>query len=262
MDRSIERLAPIALTAVAWALSGCVGSPELVLDGGLYAPRLDGALALSNTTLTSLDEVDLDTDLDLGDSDAGPFARAEIDLGGIDLTAWGFATSASGDGKVTADFGNISSGSQVTSELDLTLAQGRVLFDVLERGGFELGAGLAAQWIDTSLAVTETTFGLAESVDLAQAVPLLAARAGFDLGKLGLLPLAIELSAAGIQASFADIEGTILDLEALARLDFGTLGLFAGWRYLLIEIDGMSSGQDFAGDVTLEGFVAGLTLRF
>ncbi len=46
------------------------------------------------------------------------------------------------------------------------------------------------------------------------------------------------------------------------RWRIGVFGLFAGWRHLLVQLDGESDGQAFDGDVTLSGAVAGLTLRF
>lgn len=243
--------------------AGCLGgNASFTVDAGVHLPSIDGSLGLSNTTLTDLDEIDLSSQLSLDDADVAPLPRAELDFGFLDLAAWGFTTEASGRGTATADFGDITAGSDVESELALSMVQLRVLGDVIDSGPFQLGVGLAAQWVDVQLDVHEVVFGLDESIDVQQAVPLLAARATFDLGALDLVPLSFELSAAGVKLSYADIDGALLDVEALVRWRFGLFGLFAGWRHLLVQIDGEASGQAFDGDVTLSGVVAGLTLRF
>lgn len=243
-------------------LPGCFTGPTLLLDAGLYLPALEGDVALANTTLAGGDDIDLTSELDLDDTDATILPRAELDFGPLDLTAWGFTTQSSGSGTATADFGGISAGSDVTSDLDLTLAQARVLFDLVDVGGFELGVGAAAQWVDLDLEVEEIVFGLVESVEVQQAVPLLAARAGFDLEPLTTLPLAVELGVSGLALDVGDLRGTYLDLEALVRAHWSFFGLFAGWRRLQVEFEGESSGQEFDGDVVLEGMVIGATLRF
>ncbi len=241
-------------------LCACNG-PTIDFDGGLHLPHLDGTIALSNTTLTSIDEIDLATDLDLDSTDAAPWLHGEVEHGSVRLTAWGFHTEASGAGTVTADFGGITAGSAVTSDLDVTLAQGRALFDLVELFGLELGGGLAVQWIDVSLDVDEPTFGLSEEVDVRQPVPLLAARVGHDFEPLLGLPVDAALSVAWIRADVGDLGGGVLDLEALVRARFDRLGLFAGWRTLRVDIDGETDGQEFAGDVDLAGFLFGATLR-
>ena len=197
----------------ALGATGCLGNnASLTFDAGVHLPTIDGSLGLSNTTLTDLDEIDLSSELSLDDADVAPLPRAEVDFGFLDLAAWGFATEASGRGTASVDFGGITAGSQVTSDLSLTMGQLRVLGDVIDSEPFQLGVGLAAQWVDVKLDVREVVFGLEEAIDVQQAVPLLAARASFDLGALELVPLSFELSVAGIKLSYADIDGALLDI--------------------------------------------------
>ncbi len=258
-----RRLARFAAALATLLGSGCIGdNAAFTFDVGVHAPKLDGSLGLASSTLTDLDAIDLSSELSLDDADLAVMPRAELDFGMLDIGAWGFATKASGRGTASADFGDITAGSEVVSDLDLKLGQLRLLCDFLDTPALEVGVGLAAEWVDVQLDVHEVVFGLDESIDVQQAVPLLAARAALDLGALGLVPLSFELAAAGMKATFADIDGTILDVEALLRWRFGAFGVFAGWRYLMIQFDGVSSGQTFNGDVTLSGAVAGLNLRF
>jgi hypothetical protein len=249
------------LVAGSLLLGGCA-TPTLVLDGGLHLPRLDGTIALSNTSLTSIDEVDLATDLNLDSADGAPWLHGEFDSGRFALSGFCFRTETSGSGTVSADFGGITAGSAVTSDLDLTLAQGRALFDVIDFEGLELGAGLALQWIDVALDVDEQTFGLSESVEVRQPVPLLAARAGCDLEPSLGVPLQFEVAAAWIRARVGDLGGGVLDAEAMLHVRHGMLGAFAGWRTLRVDLDGASAGQEFSVDVELAGFLFGASLRF
>jgi hypothetical protein len=255
----MPRLAALLLLVPA---AGCFSLPTLTLDGGFHAVTMDGSIGLSNTSTTDVDTIDLSSQLDLGDTETTPYVRAGLELGPLDVTAWGFTNEASGRGVATADFGGITAGSVVESDLDLTMAQGRLLFDVVNFDLVEAGVGLAVQWVDLQLEVEEEVFGLREAIDVQQPVPLLAARVGVDLGEVTPLPLSVEVAAAGLRASYADIDGTILDLEALARLQWGLFGVFGGWRYLHIDIEGEADGQAFDGDVELTGAIAGLSLRF
>jgi len=251
-----------AFASLLLAAAGCIGIPTVTIDGGVHALELDGEIGLSNSASTGFDTIDLSSQLDLGDTEYAPIGRVGVDLGRFDFQAWGFTTSTDGSGTVTADFGNITAGSAVESELDLTLAQGRALFDVVDLDFFEAGLGLAVQWIDFDLDVHEQVFGLDESISVQQPVPLLAGRLGVDLGELSPVPVSVELSAAGIWGSYGDLDGAVVDVELLARLQFDLLGFFVGWRQLQIDLEGESGDQAFDGDVTTSGAVLGLTLRF
>lgn len=250
-----------ALATLLLSAAGC-GLPTLTIDGGVHSLTLDGDIGLSNSGSTGFDTIDLTSQLDLDDTEYVPIARVGVDLGRFDFQAWGFSSTTDGTGTVSADFGNITAGSAVESELDLTLAQGRALFDVIDFDFFEAGLGLAVQWIDFDLDVRETVFGLNESIHVQQPVPLLAGRVGVDLGELSPIPLAVELSAAGIWGSYGDLDGAVFDVELLARAQFGMFGVFAGWRQLQIELEGESGDQAFDGDMTTQGALLGVTLRF
>jgi len=252
-----------AVATLLLTAAGCiVGVPTVTIDGGVHALELDGEIGLSNSASTGADTIDLSSQLDLGDTEYAPIGRVGVDLGRFDFQAWGFSSSTDGTGTVSADFGNITAGSSVESELDLTLAQGRALFDVVDLDFFEAGLGLAVQWIDFNLDVHETVFGLDESVDVQQPVPLLAGRVGVDLGELSPIPVSVELSAAGIWGSYGDLDGAVVDVELLARAQFGLLGVFAGWRQLQIDLEGKSGDKTFDGDLTTSGALLGVTLRF
>jgi len=251
-----------AAIGVGVALCGCASSdPLLRVEAAVFTPSFDGDVGLSSSTVTDAETIDLVSALDLGDTDVVPYLRAEIDLGPFNVAASGFATSQDGTGITTADFGNISAGSTVDSEIDLTLAQGRAIVDLIDTNLVKLGLGLAVEWVDFELDSREQTLGLTESVDVAQLVPLVAAHASAGIDLPWVMPIRFDLNVAGMSLRYEDIDGTVLDVEALLRGDGGRFGWFVGYRHALIQSDGEVDGQDFDGDITVSGWLIGLNVR-
>lgn len=248
------------LVLAASLLAGCDATPtSLALDGGVFAATIDGHVGLTSSTVTDVDTIDLHSSLDLGQTRYVPYVRADLQSGSFDLSANAFKTTQHGEGVVTADFGNITAGSTVKSKLDLTIAQGRLVYDVVESDHVRAGLGLAVDWFDLSLVEREQTFGLTESIDLRDPVPLVAARLAVNLP---VVPLRVDVDAAAMKAHVKDVDGTIVDADALLRYERGHLGLFAGYRYVRLDVDGTSGSQRFAGVTTISGWLAGLSVRF
>jgi hypothetical protein len=249
--------------AACAALAGCASSdPLLRIDGGVFAAAFKGDIGLSNSTVTDVNTVNISSSLGLGDTDYVPYVRAEGDLGPFNLAATGFHTSQSGTGTVTADFGNITAGSTVDSDLDLTLAQGRLVLDFVDTSIVKAGIGLAAEWVDLDMKAREQTFGLSEEVTVNQILPLLAAHAAVGIELPYLMPMRFDVNAAGLTLHIQDIDGTVLDLEALLRGDWDHIGWFAGYRYVLVQTKGDIDNQRVEGDIQLAGWLAGISVRF
>ena len=258
-DRLLVRGGLLALAA----LGGCASEDPLVLiDAGLFAPTFDGTVALSDTTSTSMGDVDVGSDLDLGGTEHVPMVRAEGDLGPFLLTASWFSTSQDGTGFVNADFGDITAGSTVDTEIDASIASGRAIFDFIDTDLVKTGLGVAVDYVDLELRAEEDTFGISEDIDIQQAVPLLAAHGAVRIPLPIDMALRLDLHAAGIAAEFGDVDGTMLDLEAVLRGEWSWFGLFAGYRYILVDIEGEIDDEFFDGDVNLSGWQVGLTVRF
>jgi hypothetical protein len=251
-----------ALLASA-ALAGCAGSdPLLRVDAALFAPEFKGDVGLSNSIATDATTIDIASDLDLGDTDYVPYLRGECDVGPFNVAASAFKTSQEATGVVTADFGNITAGSTVESELDLFLAQGRAIVDLIDTSIVKVGLGLAAEWVDFELVEVEQTFGLTEEVDVNQVVPLIAVHAAAGIDLPYVMPLRLDLNVAGMTLDYDDIDGTVVDAEAMLRGDIENFGWFAGYRFVLVETDGEIDDQNFEGDITLAGWLVGLSVRF
>ena len=254
------RRARALLIATAAALGGC-SAPSATLDAALFLPTLDGKIGLAAQAITDVDTIDLSSSLDLGGRETSGELRLDLDFGPLDLAASGFRLSQDGQGTVAADFGGITAGSTVNSKLDLALVHGELLYDVVDTQPLTLGVGLAADWIDLQLEEREAVFGLEESIDVQQPIPLLATRACVRIGAIDAVPLELDLRAAGISARFRDVNGAVADGEALVRAQWSHVGLFAGYRYVLLRLDGQLNGQSFKGDVTLSGWLGGISVR-
>lgn len=256
-----RRRARAACVALALLGAGCSGSePLLTVEGGAFAPSLGGRVGLASSITTDVNTIDLSSDLGLGGTEVVPYLRGEVVAGGFDFALSGFRTSESGHGTVTADFGQITAGTNVNTDLDLGLAHGHVAWNFLETSWIDVGAGLGADYIDFSLKAQDPTFVLHESVEVRQAVPLVEARAAV---RLPVVPIDLELGVGGITGTYDQVDGTVIDAEALLRGRIvGPLHLFAGYRYVHIDIKGSSNSQSFDGNVNVSGFMVGASLRF
>jgi hypothetical protein len=253
----------VTVLLAAAGLAGCTSSdPLLRVDAALFTPSFGGDIGLSTTTDTDVTTVNISSDLDLGSTEYVPYLRGEFDIGPFNLAASGFKTSQDGTGTVTADFGDITAGSTVESEIDLTLVQARAVFDVLDLDMVKLGLGLAAEWVDFHFDQREQVFGLSETIDVTQVVPLIAAHGAVGIELPHFVPLRFDVNAAGMSLNLSDLDGTILDVEALLRADFDRVGCFVGYRYILIQTDGNIDDQSVDANVTLAGWIAGVSVRF
>jgi hypothetical protein len=256
-----RRVVAAACVALALFGAGCGSAePLLTVEAAAFAPSLGGTIGLAQSIATDINTINLSSDLGLGGTEVVPYLRGEVVAGGFDFALSGFRTSQSGHGTVTADFGHITAGSNVDTDLDLGLAHGHVAWNFLETEWVDVGAGLGADYVDLSLKAEDKTFAMTESIAVRQAVPLVEARAAF---RVPVVPIDLELSVGGITGSYDQIDGTVFDAEALLRGRIaGPLSLFAGYRYVHFDIKGSSNSQSFDGDVVLSGFMLGASLRF
>lgn len=261
--RARRHVGPVALLLTIALAPGCTNSDPLVrVDAALFTPAFHGDVGLESTTTTDVTKVGITSDLNLGDTDHVPYLRGELDLGPFNVSMSGFKTSQEGTGTVTADFGDITAGSTVDTSIDLMLLEGRAVWDFVDMDMVKLGIGLAAEWVDFQLDMDEQAFGLTESIDVSQVVPLVAAHGAFAIDLPHFPPVRLDLNAAGITLNYADLDGTMFDVDAMLRADFDHVGCFVGYRYVLIQSDGSVDDQAIDADVALSGWLAGLSVRF
>jgi len=249
------------VVAVCVAATGCSSAgPAITVEAGLYTPQISGRVGLATSVVTDVNTIDLQSSLDLGDRQYVPYLRAELNAGGFDLALSGFKTSQTGTGSVTAGFGSITAGSTVNSKLDMGFVHGRATFDLLDAKWLTLGAGLGADYVDIKLDAKEIVFGLDESIAVKQALPLVVAR---GVVRPPMLPIDFALEVSGITGHYQDIDGTLIDVEALLHYNVvGPLSVFGGYRFIHFAIKGSASGRSFDGNVGLSGFLLGASFRF
>jgi len=228
---------------------------------GYTRMRMSGTMALNATaggTPVASIKNDIETDLGLGDPSDSLYARVELDGGPIALTASGFQYAESGSGTLTFDFGNISAGTTVDSDIEFNNLKVALTLDIIDVAGVRLSPGVGVDLFDVKMSVKDTTMLIDESVDELLPVPMV-----FVKGELALGPVTATVDAGGMSATVQELNGSYWDIEGLVRLKlFSNLEAFAGYRYISIDGDGTSEGQDFDVNVVLDGWMIGGGVSF
>jgi hypothetical protein len=244
----------------ALLLLGSCAPLQFAGDAGYMQMAVDGELALDATSGGGAGNLlqDVDVAFGLGDDRGSPYGRLLFDLGVPVLSVSAFAFSERGQGTLQADFGAIAAGTDVATDLDLWSVKSALAFEI-DLGRVQLSPGVAAEYLDIDMLVRDDLGLTTEDLELQAPVPLLFLRGELDLDGLGVVA---EIGYVDVP-EIDDVEGSLLDLEALleARLG-GHVHLFAGYRYLDLDLDGSVDGQDFAADLVLSGWILGGGVRF
>lgn len=174
------------------------------------------------------------------------------------------SASWEGSGTLDVDFGDISAGEAVSSELDLSVYRAYLTFDLAPTDVLELGIGFGALVLDLDAAVTPDSGSVAtQDFDELIPLPVVAARAGGRLWKLDL-----EAVAAGVQIDYDGDEATFLDLDLNAKYAlWGSHGSFhgallVGWRTTSFDVAYEDDFDNVDLDVSFSGPYVGLQLGF
>jgi hypothetical protein len=247
----------LASLAIAAAASSCT-SYDLRAYGGYQTTEMDGSIGMSPTgNATPPVQVDVDDDLGIRDEERSLYLRAEAGLGPLRATGSAFKYDESGNGVLGSGFGDLPTGTPVASDAEFGNIKGALTWDI-NLGPVRLSPGLAADYLDMELDVRATNSTLAERVDVAAPVPLLFVQGEITFGIVG-----VTADFGWIEADIQEIDGRVLDFEALGRVrPIEHLEFFGGYRLIKAEVAGASSGQNFAGDIEFEGWMIGAGLRF
>jgi len=256
MPRSAALLVPLAL------LPACT-TPHLDAMGRYGQFSLDGDLAVSSTGVSSANSIDT---LGLDDEEGALGARVDFDWSTAHLTVATQTSEFEGDGRLESEIsygGNtIGVGANVSSDLELGVSSAAVTFDLIP-GPVELGIGLGAMYVSLDAAFVEDGTGEKVSTDESVPFPVLAARAGIELGGLELAGLLTGLSI-DVDEGKADV----FDLDLFGRWNFlggdDHLGgsVMLGWRQATIDVEYEDGDDEVAVDVDYSGPYVGLVLRF
>ncbi len=245
------------------ALLCACSAPTLSGDLGYGQFSFSGKVGYSLTSSSTPIRNDVRSSLGFDDPEPFPYARAKAGFGPILVSASAFQLSTSGSGTLDAQFGSISAGTQVHADMDITSIRGSVylfdVFDIVPLPFVSLKPGVGVDYFDISLKADALSGAVQEDFDTKAPIPILAARAGVDLG---IVEGVVE--AGGIKIDYGDeLDGTFLDLEGMVKVHpAANFTLFAGYRYINVDGKGKDGDNNYDVGLILQGWMIGGGLRF
>lgn len=199
----------------------------------------------------------LGTEFDLGDSST-PYVRLDYETDAWNVELSGFQYEDSGSSVLTSAYGDIKSGTSVNSELRFSNVKLGILTDVVDVGPVEVSAGMAFSYMDVDMDVASFNNLSYEESNFQAPVPMLYVRGAVDTGVVRG-----ELSLAWIEADVADVQGLFFDADATVVFSpVPALDVFAGYRYINMDVDGKLDGQQFTTNTQLSGWYLGAGITF
>jgi outer membrane protein len=217
----------------------------------------DGDFAVSSDSLPGT-SIDLDDDLGYDDSE-DYYLEAALQLGSFRLFAAYQPINFSGDGVLaeTVDFNGETfvAGSHVESDIDIDIYEAGLAWYLVNVDDLpvrvQLGPEVAVKYIDASIDLADTFTGVSESESVKAPVPTVGLR-----GRVAVADLVGVVGRVG----YLDYSGnSFLDVDA--QVEFSPVpmvGVFAGYRYLDIDID----EDDVIIDASFDGPYVGAMVRF
>jgi hypothetical protein len=249
---------PLIATTLA-LVSGCTPT-TLRVNAGAAITQLKGDFALQNTagTLTLADQKNsLDETLGSGDDESSLYLRGEVDWGAHRLKISGFNNKSDTSGVLSGAFGDIPSGTAVTSSADFGNITGSWSYDLLDSSDVRLAFGAQVGYHALSLSVRSTTPAALENVDTNLISPMPYVEFEWNLG-----PVMLGVNGGGMQVDLRDANSRYWDAEAYARVPFERLELIGGYRYISQNADGRATGRDFDTNYEVMGFFIGGGIHF
>ncbi len=253
----------------SWAAALCLGAltlacsaPALELMPRMQEVSLEGEIGIASGAISGTNDIET-----AGvEKDSSVFGlRLDFDLGAPRLTLSTQGSTHDGDGTLEFDITQngvtITAGTDVETEVDMALHQLALTWDLIPTDMFELGLGLGAAAVDLDATFRETGTANEIATDEVAGLPVLAARAGLDLGRVEF-----SLLATGMQYDYDGDSARLLDFDLMGRLklfggDKRLAGfLMAGYRELSAEVEYDDDGDNIDADLTLSGPYFGLVL--
>lgn len=246
------------LLALFSVLASSAFADETVsLKGGYLSLNPDGDVAVSTSDLPGT-SLDLDDDLGIDDSD-DYFLEAALQLGSFRLFAAYLPIDFSGNSVLSESINfkgeTFVTGSRVESKVDIDIYEAGLAWFLVNMDDLpvriQLGPEVSVKYIDTNVELQDRDLGLSESDDFGVPLPTVGVR-----GRLAFADLLGVVGRIGY-AEYSD--NSFMDVDA--QVEFSPLplvGLFAGYRYLDIDVD----ENDVVVDATFSGPYAGALVRF
>jgi outer membrane protein len=217
----------------------------------------DGRFASTESGVVNT-EIDLEDDLDFGDSE-GLMAEAALQLGSFRLSIGYLPLDFSGTSNLTRDITfegeTFSVSDTVKGEMDLAIYDVGLTWNLLNFDDLpvrlQLGPELSVKVVDGEVSLSDQTTGMREEISGTVPVPTIGLR-----GRIGLSDYVALIGRVGY-VGYSD--NSFLDADA--QIEFSPLpmvGIFGGYRYLDIDVD----ESDLFIDATFSGPYAGAFVRF
>jgi len=252
----IKHITGLVLTLLL--IAGSAWADEIVaFKVGYISLNPDGVFAVNSGGIPGT-KVDFDDDLNFDESEE-LFAEIALNLGQFRLAVGYLPIDFSGTGNLNQTL--IFNGkeflvnSEVSSSIDMDIYDLGLTWNILNFDDLpvrvQIGPELSVKVVDANVSMIDHTTGLSESDSLIAPVPTLGVRA-----RIGLSDFVALVGRVGYMEydsnSFLDVDG---------QIEFSPIplvGIFAGYRYLDLEVD--ESGLVI--DATLDGLYAGALVRF
>jgi hypothetical protein len=240
--------------------SGCAVVPSLSVTPRFGPLDIDGDVLVSSVGAAASSSVD-----GLGlDSENVLSPRVDFAWGPADIMLSSTQAEYSGRGTAESelDLGGmtVNLGDPVRSALDLSILAGLATFDFIPTDLIDLGLGIGASIVDFDAEVEALDDGAVVGSDEKFLIPVLAARAGTELG-----PFTLSLHANGLTGKYDDVEATYVDLDLAGEYSFEEmLGFYAalvvGYRTTTLDVEYEDQGSDIEADLEFSGVYFGLTV--
>ena len=252
MIRKVLLLSVLSVSLASSALADEIFSLKL----GYLSLDADGTFAANDGIVGT--EIDFDNDLNFDDSE-NVYAQAALQFGRLRISAEYLPLDFSGNNTITRNitFGGLTfpAGTNVSSDVEMNVFDFAMAFHLIDVDDgplrVQLGPEVAVKIADVDLSFRDTASGTVESVSATVPVPTIGAR-----GRIAFSDYAGVVGRIG----YLEVSGNSV-LDADIQLEFSPLpllGIFAGYRYIDVDVD----ESDVIVNSTFSGPYAGVLARF
>lgn len=246
------------LLASGLALTTSCANQTYRVDVGAMFAKASGDIALQNaggSLVLHDNQNDLQDNMGLGDTEASPYVRLQMDQEKHRVRVHGFGLDAEGTGTLAGDFGGLLAGSQVTTSMEFFGIGANYSYEILRDENYRVGVGVALGFY--SLDVAARSSAGREAVETDVLVPMPYGEAEVSLG-----PVLVGGNFGFMSAHIRDANGIFLDGEAYAKLPIEEFEVMLGYRYVTLDAYGEATSRDFDADIVVQGFFLGGGIRF
>lgn len=245
---------------VATLFASCSSTDGADLRLAYLQTAIHGDVALGPSTGGSADgSNDVRGDLSLGDDNHTVLLAGVVPTPAGRFGASMFWFDQSGTGTLGADFGDIPSGTLAQTETEFWNIKTYWVYDLIRTENVRLAPGVAVDFVDLEMSAQSTAAARTyEKVEMFAPIPLLFLDGDARFGRF-----VVAAQGGGMAIDLEDGDGLYWDFEG--RIGFvprEDLELFAGYRFLSMDIDGVADSRTGELDLQVHGWFVGGAYRF